>query len=114
MLAWHTVAFHTSVYGIFFSLVFSFIYKAAMADAYTAMERFQNAFRQFVMPVRSTEEDDASAMIIYQAMYYGDLKNEAPDGDEKTGVIHKILQEGNYEEVFRNEVYAVCLPGSAE
>ena len=53
-------------------------------------------------------------MIIYQAMYYGDLKNEAPDGDEKTGVIHKILQEGNYEEVFRNEVYAVCLPGSAE
>lgn len=61
------VAFHTSVYGIFLSLIFSFIYKANMADAYTAMEMFQNAFRQFVMPVRSVEEEEKSAMIIYQA-----------------------------------------------
>ena len=38
-----------------------------MADAYTAMEMFQKAFRQFVMPVRSVEEEENSAMIIYQA-----------------------------------------------
>lgn len=61
------VAFHTSVYGIFLSLIFSFIYKANMADAYTAMEMFQKAFRQYVMPVRSVNEEENSAMIIYQA-----------------------------------------------
>lgn len=61
------VAFHTSVYGIFLSLIFSFIYKANMADAYTAMEMFQKAFRQFVMPVSSADEEENSAMIIYQA-----------------------------------------------
>lgn len=61
------VAFHTSVYGIFLSLVFSFIYKAMMADAYTALENFQNVFRQFAMPAVATEEENLSAMIIYQA-----------------------------------------------
>lgn len=61
------VAFHTSVYGVFLSLIFSFIYKANMADAYTAMEMFQKAFRQFAMPVRSVGEEENSAMIIYQA-----------------------------------------------
>lgn len=61
------VAFQTSVYGIFLSLIFGFIYKANMADAYTAMEMFQKAFLQFVMPVRSVEEEENSAMIIYQA-----------------------------------------------
>ena len=61
------VAFHTSVYGIFFSLIFSFIYKAIMADAYTKLENFQNAFRQYVMPVVSTEDENISMMVVYQA-----------------------------------------------
>ena len=61
------VAFHTSVYGIFFSLVFSFIYKAIMADAYTKLENFQNAFRQFVMPVKASEDENAAMMVVYQA-----------------------------------------------
>lgn len=61
------VAFHTSVYGIFFSLVFSFVYRAIMSDAYTKLENFQNAFRQFVMPVAASEDENTSAMVIYQA-----------------------------------------------
>lgn len=61
------VAFHTSVYGIFLSLVFSFIYRAVMANAYLAVEKFQKAFRQYVVPVRVEEDEDTSAMLIYQA-----------------------------------------------
>ena len=61
------VAFHTSVYGIFLSLIFSFIYKASMEEAYTAMEMFQKAFRQFVQPVRLGDGEELSAMIVYQA-----------------------------------------------
>lgn len=61
------VAFHTSVYGIFLSLVFSFIYKATMAEAYNAVEKFQKAFRQYATPASRTEKEDSAAMIVYQA-----------------------------------------------
>ena len=67
------VAFHTSVYGIFLSLVFSFIYRAVMADAYDAVERFQKAFGQFIEPMRANDED-TSAMIIYQANMANTMK----------------------------------------
>lgn len=89
------VAFHTSVYGIFFSLVFSFIYKAIMADAYTAMEQFQNAFRQFVMPVRSTEDDDVTAGMIYQANISNLMKQMLDilkqDAREQTKSVERIV-----------------------
>ena len=61
------VAFHTSVYGIFFSLVFGFVYKSVMSDAYEKLENFQNAFRQFAAPVAEAEDENTTAMVIYQA-----------------------------------------------
>ena len=67
------VAFHTSVYGIFFSLVFSFVYKSLMADAYTKLEHFQMVFRQTVMPVPITE-DSGAATVIYQANMANTMK----------------------------------------
>ncbi len=89
------VAFHTSVYGIFFSLVFSFIYKAIMTEAYTAMEKFQNAFRQYVMPVRAMEEEDASARIIYQANISNLMKQMLDilkqDAREQTKSVERIV-----------------------
>ena len=50
-------------------------------------------------------------VIIYQTIYYEDLLKGMEDADPKTQVIMEILQEGAYEEVFRNAHYAVCLPG---
>lgn len=50
-------------------------------------------------------------VIIYQTIYYEDLLKGMTDADKKTQVIMEILQEGAYEEVFRNGHYAVCLPG---
>jgi len=61
------VAFHTSVYGIFFSLVFGFVYKSIMADAYEKLENFQKAFRQFATPTVEAEDENTAAMVIYQA-----------------------------------------------
>ncbi len=82
------VAFHTSVYGIFFSLVFSFVYRTIMADAYTKLENFQNAFRQFVAPVYATEDENISAMVIYQANISNLMKQmlELLKGDAKEQV----------------------------
>ena len=61
--------------------------------------------------VRDIEEMEEYPMIIYQSIYYEDLIKGAPEGDRKSQVIAEILQKGNYEEVFRNGYYTVCLPG---
>lgn len=67
LLSGMKVAFHTSVYGIFFSLVFNFIYRSIMQDAYEKLENFHNAFKQFAMPPMTSSDENAAAMAIYQA-----------------------------------------------
>lgn len=61
------VAFHTSVYGIFFSLIFNVAYRAVMADAYEKLSRFQMTFQECVMPQVSTSDENSSVMLIYMA-----------------------------------------------
>lgn len=68
------VAFHTSVYGIFFSLIFGFVYKGLVAEAYEKLEHFQNTFRQFAAPKAQAKEEDTAAMVIYQANTANALK----------------------------------------
>ena len=74
LLSGMKVAFHTSVYGIFFSLVFNFVYRSIMSDAYEKLENFQNAFRQFAMPQVATEDENSAAMVIYQASMANAMK----------------------------------------
>jgi len=74
LLSGMKVAFHTSVYGIFFSLVFNFVYRSIMQDAYEKLENFQNAFRQFAMPVAASADEHAAAIAIYQANMANTLK----------------------------------------
>ena len=61
------VAFHTSVYGIFFSLVFSFIYRAIQSDAYEKLAEFLDCYRECVEPLVITTDETSKAMLIYQA-----------------------------------------------
>ncbi len=44
------VAFHTSIYGMVFSLIFSFVYKNKLDQAQEALERFLDAYENYVMP----------------------------------------------------------------
>lgn len=62
-------------------------------------------------------EADLAAMetypvVIYEAMYYEDLLQEAPEWDKKAPLITELLQEGSYSEVFRNESYVICVPNA--
>lgn len=68
------VAFHTSVYGIFFSLIFNVVYRALMADAYEKLSQFLAVFRECVMPQVSTTDENSAAMLIYQANMANSLK----------------------------------------
>lgn len=49
------VAFHTSVYGMVFSLVFNFVYKNILEDAYNNLEYFLDAYTQHVCPDTENE-----------------------------------------------------------
>lgn len=66
LLSGMKVAFHTSVYGIFFSLVFTFIYRGVMSIAYQKLDSFLTTFKYYTN--LAPEESEATAsMLIYQA-----------------------------------------------
>ena len=69
------VAFHTSVYGIFFSLVFTFVHRSIMAYSYGVLEEFLSCYRECVMPVTTSNADDnTKAMLVYQANMANSMK----------------------------------------
>lgn len=74
LLSGMKVAFHTSVYGIFFSLVFNFAYRSIMSDAYEKLELFLNTFRQTAQPAAVKEDENSAAMVVYQAGMSNALK----------------------------------------
>lgn len=67
LLSGMKVAFHTSVYGIFFSLVFHIIYRSIMADAYQKLDEFLSAFRQTAQPSAARDDENSATMLVYQA-----------------------------------------------
>lgn len=69
------VAFHTSVYGIFFSLIFTFVYRSIMAYSYSVLEEFLSCYRECVMPATTSNADDnTKAMLVYQANMANSMK----------------------------------------
>lgn len=74
LLSGMKVAFHTSVYGIFFSLVFNVAYRSIMSDAYEKLEVFLKVFKQCAQPVANAEDDHLSVMLMYQANMSSSLK----------------------------------------
>lgn len=58
------VAFHTSIYGMVFSLTFNTIYKKKLYDAEEAVNEFIVAFKKYVMP--DTANDGRNQLIALQ------------------------------------------------
>lgn len=91
------VAFHTSVYGIFFSLVFTFVYRSLMADAYEKLSAFLSAFYEYAAPAVSTMDENTSAMLIYQANMANSMKSIMElmrgNAEEQTKGLEKIVQQ---------------------
>lgn len=91
------VAFHTSVYGIFFSLVFNFIYRSIMADAYDVMAQFHEMYSEYVKPQVATADENSKAMLIYQANMANSMKTmvELLKGNamEQTQGVERIVNQ---------------------
>ena len=97
LLSGMKVAFHTSVYGIFFSLVFNFVYRGIMADAYTRLTTFLETFHECTEPPVSQVDENMNAMLIYQANMSNSLKTmmELMKGQaaEQTKGLSTIVQQ---------------------
>ncbi|MDE6516545.1 MAG: MotA/TolQ/ExbB proton channel family protein [Acetatifactor sp.] len=91
------VAFHTSVYGILFSLVFQFAYRSLMADAYDKLQEFLAAFRECVEPMVNNTDDNTKAMLVYQANMANSMKQmtELLKGEarEQTESLDQMVQQ---------------------
>lgn len=91
------VAFHTSVYGIFFSLVFNFVYRSMMAGAYEILGEFHTTYKQYVAPSVASVDENARAMLIYQANMSNYMKQmtELLKGNamEQTNAVERIADQ---------------------
>ena len=97
LLSGMKVAFHTSVYGIFFSLVFNVVYRSIMSDAYDVLHEFLDAFRQTAQPTALKEDENAATMLVYQAGMANSLKQmlELLKGNamEQTAGVERIVEK---------------------
>lgn len=97
LLSGMKVAFHTSVYGIFFSLVFNIAYRSIMSDAYETLNTFLKVFRQTAQPVALKEDENAATMLVYQAGMANSLKQmlELLKGNaaEQTAGVERIVEK---------------------
>lgn len=59
------VAFHTSIFGLVFSLTFNAIYKRKLFEGESAVSDFNQAFRKYVLP--DTENNGMNQLITLQA-----------------------------------------------
>lgn len=80
------VAFHTSIYGMVFSLVYNFVYKKTLEDAYQAIDEFLEAFYKYVLP--KTMNNDMALFIDFQEKQLQEIANLLDDFG--TGLAHKI------------------------
>ena len=97
LLSGMKVAFHTSVYGIFFSLVFNFVYRSLMADAYGKLDGFLAAFRQCVLPQPVSERENSASMLVYQAGMADSMKKILEllkgNAEEQTRGVERIVAQ---------------------
>lgn len=97
LLSGMKVAFHTSVYGILFSLVFNFAYRSIMSDAYETLAEFLKVFRQTTQPYSINDDENAATMLVYQAGMASSLKQmlELMKGNaaEQTAGVEQIVDK---------------------
>ncbi|SKC07918.1 Biopolymer transport protein ExbB/TolQ [Lachnospiraceae bacterium] len=64
LMAGIKVAFHTSIYGMIFSLVFNYAFKRKIDEAETAVRNFISTYKKYVLP--DTENDGLNRLIELQ------------------------------------------------
>ena len=97
LLSGMKVAFHTSVYGILFSLVFNFVYRSIMSDAYETLDEFLSVFRQTTQPHVVKDDETSATMLVYQAGMANSLKQMLElmkgNAEQQTAGVDRIVEQ---------------------
>ncbi len=89
------VAFHTSIYGMVFSLIFNFVYKKTLEDAYHAVDQFLNTYHKYVLP--KTENDDLEVLLSFQEKQLQETKKMLSEfSDELAGKLAAAVANPYY------------------
>ncbi|MCR5507694.1 MAG: MotA/TolQ/ExbB proton channel family protein [Lachnospiraceae bacterium] len=75
LMAGIKVAFHTSIYGMVFSLVFNYVYKRILDDAEQSVRAFLATFKKYVLP--DTSADGINRLIELEKQQTGTIKEMA-------------------------------------
>lgn len=103
LLSGMKVAFHTSVYGIFFSLIYTFIYRSIMADAFEKLDSFLTTFKHYTN-LAPSESEATAAMLVYQSNTAALLKeilaymrgNSREQTDSMNEIVERFCQQMTY------------------
>ena len=67
------VAFHTSIYGMVFSLCFNYVYKRKLSDANQTMDYFLDVHQRYVMP--DNQNDSMNMLLAYQRQLLEEMRS---------------------------------------
>ncbi|MBE5876552.1 MAG: MotA/TolQ/ExbB proton channel family protein [Lachnospiraceae bacterium] len=81
------VAFHTSIYGMVFSLCFNYVYRRKLDDANRAMDSFLEVHQRYVIP--DNRNDSINMLLAYQRQLLEEMR------DMTEGMEKRISQEIN-------------------
>jgi len=103
LLSGMKVAFHTSVYGIFFSLIFTFIYRSIMSDAFEKLDAFLTTFKHYTN-LAPSESEATTAMLVYQSNTAALLKeilaymrgNSREQTESMDEIVNRFCQQMTY------------------
>ncbi|MCH5267667.1 MAG: MotA/TolQ/ExbB proton channel family protein [Lachnospiraceae bacterium] len=85
------IAFHTSIYGMVFSLIFNFVYKKNLEDAYMAMDEFLESYHKYVAP--KPENNTTGLLLEYQTLQMMQMEELLDKfGDDLAEKIAKALR----------------------
>ncbi len=84
------VAFHTSIYGMVFSLCFNYVYKRKLSDANQAMDNFLDIYQRYVTP--DNQNDSMNMLLAYQRQLVEDMRSIMKRMEEQvTGKVSRTM-----------------------
>lgn len=62
------IAFHTSIYGMVFSLFFNVVYKKSLEDAYNHMDNFLDSYHRYVAPKAGSDSQEQTLLVMEEML----------------------------------------------